>query len=583
MNVVKLKGGKIMQLNTNTSIVDWLKANGQDSSMGNRAQLAQRFGIAPANQYTGSYNQNVNLLNYVKAHGLNAPAPAAPAPAPAPAPTPAPPPPTISPEDKAWYDQYVASMKNGSNDISQAQRYFDLQNKWGLGAGQVDPTVMADLSRKAYNGDATAQSYLDAMKFQKMTGSGLWNGYDMSGLQEGSGLWKEYMSENPTSDIAKNYDMRQYSALNDLITGNKPVTDDQLNQYNAIVNTWNLDNMQDPYMQYKHQLQTDKQQALDAQDTALNQGMATMDSNSFNQMQQLQQQMEGRGISDSGLAADAYMRAVMGNNQNYQQAYAQAATNKADTQKSYDDAIAKTATDRQSYIDSRTDATNKTAIDEQNAQTELFKAQSDADKNMTDATGYVYVNGKPLKDSSGNPISSLEYMKLSETQRHDIASENNVAIGNQLTYEAAMNRNAVDAQNGYYQYVVGMDRNQVTAQGNQLQYASSMDANNVKRMQISADLSMAADKLKYDYATLDLKSTQVSADIQNAAAKLDIMARDSSTKELSAKAGVLKSQLSNVQSQINAYVKAGQTPPSSLKTTLADIMSQMETLATQGK
>lgn len=50
-------------LNTNTSIVDALKAIGVDSSMSNREKIASANGIK---NYTGSYSQNVSLLSKLK-------------------------------------------------------------------------------------------------------------------------------------------------------------------------------------------------------------------------------------------------------------------------------------------------------------------------------------------------------------------------------------------------------------------------------------------------------------------------------------------------------------------------------------
>lgn len=54
-------------LNTNTSIVDALKATGTDSSFENRKKIAEANGIT---NYTGSYSQNVSLLNSMKAGTL---------------------------------------------------------------------------------------------------------------------------------------------------------------------------------------------------------------------------------------------------------------------------------------------------------------------------------------------------------------------------------------------------------------------------------------------------------------------------------------------------------------------------------
>lgn len=53
-------------LNTNTSIVDFLKSRGEDSSFGARKKLAQRFGIS---NFRGSASQNTQLLNTLRSQG----------------------------------------------------------------------------------------------------------------------------------------------------------------------------------------------------------------------------------------------------------------------------------------------------------------------------------------------------------------------------------------------------------------------------------------------------------------------------------------------------------------------------------
>lgn len=56
------------KLNTGTSIVDYLKSQGQDSSMSARKQLAESLGIK---NYSGTYEQNVQMLNSLKGGGNN--------------------------------------------------------------------------------------------------------------------------------------------------------------------------------------------------------------------------------------------------------------------------------------------------------------------------------------------------------------------------------------------------------------------------------------------------------------------------------------------------------------------------------
>ena len=51
------------KLNTKQSVVDYLKSQGQDSSMSARKELAKSLGIS---NYSGSYDQNVQMLNMLK-------------------------------------------------------------------------------------------------------------------------------------------------------------------------------------------------------------------------------------------------------------------------------------------------------------------------------------------------------------------------------------------------------------------------------------------------------------------------------------------------------------------------------------
>lgn len=54
------------KLNTSTSVVDYLKSTGGDSSYGARAKLAENYGISG---YTGSASQNIQLMSYLQGGG----------------------------------------------------------------------------------------------------------------------------------------------------------------------------------------------------------------------------------------------------------------------------------------------------------------------------------------------------------------------------------------------------------------------------------------------------------------------------------------------------------------------------------
>ena len=58
------------KLNTKTSVVDYLKSNGQDSSFSNRAQLASQVGVK---NYQGTTSQNTALLNALQSQKPTSP------------------------------------------------------------------------------------------------------------------------------------------------------------------------------------------------------------------------------------------------------------------------------------------------------------------------------------------------------------------------------------------------------------------------------------------------------------------------------------------------------------------------------
>ena len=58
------------KLNAKTSVVDYLKSNGKDSSFSNRAQLASQVGIK---NYTGTAQQNANLLKALQSQKPTSP------------------------------------------------------------------------------------------------------------------------------------------------------------------------------------------------------------------------------------------------------------------------------------------------------------------------------------------------------------------------------------------------------------------------------------------------------------------------------------------------------------------------------
>jgi hypothetical protein len=282
-----------------------------------------------------------------------------------------------------------------------------------------------------------------------------------------------------------------------------------------------------PYTDQQNQLAKDRQAALNAQDVSLNQGLTAQDATNFQQFQTLQQQMSNRGMSDSGIAADAYMRSQMGANANYQKAYADAATNKSDIQSKYDTAISQSKIDDMQYAD-------KMAIAQADSDAKFATAQTEQDKYLTSATGTVYVGGKQLI-INGKPVQSMDWNKLDETQRHNMATEANTATANANT-----------ATNNANNFALGQDKNAI---------ARETAANN---------LTIAISRNKLDEAKLDFNYKKLESDNADQQAKLQIAIANAQTSKDKTQLTALGKQSDSLAKQIAAYQKAGKKAPKKL-------------------
>ena len=320
-----------------------------------------------------------------------------------------------------------------------------------------------------------------------------------------------------------------------------------------------LDEMRKKYEEYLNALNKERedlinmfkqreQQSLEAQDIALNDALRQADDMSFQRFIELQQQMVDRGIGDSGIAQDAYLRSQIATNQAYQDAFARAVQNKAQIQNE----IAKQLADIQSsYTDKigslnidLTDKTYKTktelaerlssikqAISEQDAKSaaELLARQDERDKFLTQQTGIVYIDGKPLKDSKGNPVYTIDYKKLLEKQRHNKATENIDLTKAKLNYSAEIQK-------------------------------------------ITANTQVALEKLRLAQRELDLNVQKAKTAMEEAQAKLEIASKNAQTNEIKVRLDGLKAQLSALQKQIKGK------PTKKQKKKLNEIMNQISEL-----
>lgn len=488
------------------SIVNWMTSQKMDHSYQNRAKLAQQYGIQ---SYKGTAQQNTQLLGYLQK------------------------------------PKQATPVKPVVNAVKPIQPVKQPVAKPVQPVQPVQPPInqqqLQQMSIKALSGDKAAQEYLKKMGQNPLTGTSLWKGVDAKTLS-GNAL-KQYMKDNPTAGITKTADMEQFERFNKLISSNKPMSNKQMQQYQALVQKWNLQDHTNPLVQQQMQLTKDKEMALKAQDSALNNNMANLDMNNFQMFQQLQQNMSERGMGDSGIAQDAALRMQMGANRDYQDAFIQSQQNKSDIQSQY--------TNQKGQIGLAIDQQKQQKLQfEQQQQLEQQKQVQAQDQFLTKQTGVIYANGKPLMHK-GKPITTLEYQKLSETVRSNIAKENNIANKNQLDY--LMN-----------------------AQKNQMNFDLGMAKNQTNLLKIQANVETASAKLQLAYKRLDLDWTKASANIDKSKAELDIAARNAATKEQSNMIKGLSTQMSTIQKAIDTRVKAGQDPTPEQKAELQMIMQKLD-------
>jgi hypothetical protein len=435
-----------------------------------------------------------------------------------------------SASNRQFFEDYTSTIKRGIANPTHIKRYQDTAKEYGWKVATPDHKMMQDLSIKALSGDTKAQQWLNAMKYKPLSGADLWKGYDTSKLQQGTKPWGQYYKDNPTSQIAKDYDMKLYESFKNKILNNEALTDAQQKQYQDLIARWNMDDWSNPLVQEKDQLEKDKQAALAQQDAALNQSMVTMDGNNFQLFQELQQQMSDRGITGSGIEQDAYGQMQSAANRDYQDAFMQAANAKTGVTRDYNDRISQTkqeieqqriAKEQQAWENEMAENESQTK-----AQQEAAKMQLERDKFLTASSGIMYINGKPLT-ANGRPITTVEFQKLTETQRHNLATENNVANKTQLDY------------------LLGRERNAISQEGHQLDYAVGM-------AKIQADIQKASANLELGYAKLDQGYAKIEADMNKAKASLDVAARKAATSEQKNMITGIKGQLDSLQKQIKA-------------------------------
>ena len=358
------------------------------------------------------------------------------------------------------------------------------------------------------------------------------------------------------------------------------------------------------------QLDEAKDYAMGAQDTALNNSLNQQNATNFQQYQSLMQSMNERGLGNSGIAEDQYARMNMASNRGYQDAMADAALNKAgintdftnqkvNTQSAYTDRLASLKSD---YTDRRNSTTAqytqqigdlnlqksdrdlaiKQKEDELKLAEEQIKSQErvamaenqlKTDEMLTKQRGVLYMNGKPYLTKQGKLVYTVDYLKMTETQRHNLAQEaleaNKISLdyaaaidknnatreGDIYDYNAAIDRNNATREGNAYDYQVGMDRNNATREGNQLDYNLGMAQDATKQLQIQADLQVSMAQIQLDEAKLDFDYAKLESDNALAQEDIKIAAENAQTKKDKETLTALGKQSNSLSKQIVALKK----------------------------
>lgn len=500
-------------------------------------------------------------------------------------------------QERFWRQANAITSLGGTLSAAQQQTYNKIANSL---KGMTDQKQLQDLSIRALNGDVQAQNFLKQIHVNPLTGKALWSGYDPSKLQQGTKAYKQYMIDNPYSDIAKQYDLKNYQIYTERIKNGQPLSPDQMKWYQQAAQKWNLPDYTDPLVSQREQMKQDEQSymdqmnktyqdyidqinktkedimsqlqkaqqsSLDSQDVALNNALAQADQDNFQRFLDLQQQMTDRGMADSGIAADAYLRSQMAANQAYQDAYSQAAQNKANIQSDFANQLAQYQSDftdklgqinldklqnqyqiHSDYMNAINELSQRIADNKAKEAAEIQARQDERDKFLTQQTGVVYMDGKPVMGKDGKPLTTIEYQKMLETQRHNKAVESETSRHNQVTEKTTAVKVAND-------------------------YDIAKEKLDVDRAKIAADVQKAQAQLKLAYDKLSVDSQKANAAMKEAAAKLEIAGKNAATSEMKAKISAIRTQIDSLQKQIGK-----KKPTKAQKDQLNKLLNQLSEL-----
>ena len=432
-----------------------------------------------------------------------------------------------------FFNKYSNAIKTGTNNLSQLKQYQGYAKAFGLQAAAPDENVLRQISIAALNGSKGAQNYLTTMGLKPQSGANLWKGVNGKSLQTGSGAWNQYYKDNPYSSVSRDYEKHQYDVYAQRLANGEQLSPTELKAFQNASKKWNMTDLTDPMELEIYKMGKEKDKALEGQDIALNQSLSAIDAKNFQTMQAAEQNMANKGLLGSGIAADAYQRATMASNQDLQKAYADSATKKSEISGAYADKISqlKLASEEQKQ---------KAAIAQQEAAIELQKLQTDQDKFLTSQSGYIWIGGKPLTGADGKPITTMDWQKLSETQRHNLQQE------------------ALDAQKNNNSFQLGMlnANNDATRIANQLSIAQGQMALDLKNFELNSQ-------------KFQVSSAQVQQELANAAIQ-------TTNEALKIQLTALQSQLKEVTDRAQEYTKKGKKVPKDLEKQIQELNNKIQ-------
>lgn len=375
-------------------------------------------------------------------------------------------------DQQKFFDQYSANRTAGKGQSAERDAYYNtLAKTYGLQTtAYKDPKV--NNSYNALNGGITSMA--DFNKLDK-TSDGFVKMPDGS-YATPDGLMKlsqdEYdafgLSKGKTTKLDDAYGIADKNKMDEFMKQMNDMYAPMIGQYNSYLGT----------LQGQHQ---NNLNMIDAQGNRTLQGVS---DNNFLAAQQNEQSLADRGMGTSGVGDEFRTRTQMSANRNLQDSYMQTAQQKADENSQFSQnenqikmALAElnpeakgqamyqnwldttggskgikesqAAAQQQAqakndeYLSSQTgvlyqngqvvkDAKGnaiktldgqKLDLDKTKAQLDaniaLAKVQNDRDKLMS-TSGNLYINGKAVKDSKGNAVKTLDYLKLSQKAQNDI-------------------------------------------------------------------------------------------------------------------------------------------------------------------